>query len=141
MDEFTTFLGNHYLLTSAWLVVAILIVLSYIQSAASGSKNLTPQQAISLMNKDEALVVDVRSAAEYRKGHILGAINIALDKLEEKNVVLEKKQEGPIIIVCPNGLQSGTAVLKLKKLGYKNVHKLNGGLQTWKAENMPVHTA
>lgn len=138
MDQLVVFLGEHYILTSLWVLLVVLIILSYVQAAASGSKTLTAAQATLMMNSEQAQIVDIRPAAEFNKGHILGAINLSLEKLDDAKS-LEKYKSKPIIITCANGLQSGTAVLKLKKQGFTQVHKLQRGMQTWLEEKLPLH--
>ncbi len=138
MQEFVQFLTNHPLLTGAWLVVAIALVIAQIKHMRSGVKSLVPQQVTYLINKEDALVVDMRPIADFNKGHIAGSKNIPQSKLEASHKELEKHKNKPIIIVCANGIQAGPACAKLKKAGFEQVHKLAGGFQSWLGENLPV---
>ena len=140
MEQLVVFLGEHYILTGLWVLLVVLIILSYVQAAASGSKTLSAAQATLMMNNEQAVVVDIRPAADFNKGHILGAVNVSLEKLDDAKV-LEKYKSKPIIVTCANGLQSGTAVLKLKKQDFSQVHKLQRGMQSWLEDRLPLHKA
>lgn len=75
-----------------------------------------------------AILVDVRSLQEYKEGHLIDAIHLAdYDILGKHNLVLPNKEK-TIIVYCQNGGRSKKAYKKLKKLGYKNVYNLCGGL-------------
>jgi rhodanese-related sulfurtransferase len=138
MQEFVQFLASHPLLSGAWFLVAIALLVAQIQHMRNGVKSLVPQQLTFLINKEDALVIDMRPIADFNKGHIAGAKNIPQSKLEASHKELEKHKNKPIIIVCANGIQAGPAASKLKKAGFEKVYKLAGGFQSWIAENLPV---
>ncbi|NVJ48938.1 MAG: rhodanese-like domain-containing protein [Gammaproteobacteria bacterium] len=138
MDSLITFLTNHPVLTSAWIILAILLLLAQIQHMKNGVKAIVSQQVTYLINKEDAVVVDMRPIADFNKGHIAGAKNIPQSKFEASQKELEKFKSKPIIIVCANGIQAGPAAAKLKKAGYEQVFRLAGGFQSWVGENLPV---
>src|SRR3989338_2854791 len=80
--------------------------------------NLTPAQATLLMNREDALVLDVREAAEWSSGHITGARHITLGQLEKRMSELEKFKDKPIIVICASGTRSSSACGQLKKSGF-----------------------
>lgn len=73
--------------------------------------------------KQGAIIIDVRTEAEYRSGHIPGSINIVLEKVVMSSPELKKKKK-PVITVCRSGNRSGMAVNMLKTAG---VEAYNGG--------------
>lgn len=138
MQQLFEFFGNHPFLGTAWLVFALLLLISIIQTMTSGSQSLTPLLATQLINKEGAQVVDLRSVADFNKGHIHGAVNIPFTKLKDSTKDLEKYKESPIIMVCATGMQSGSAAILLRKQGFQHVHKLKGGIASWSGDNLPL---
>ncbi len=138
MDQLIEFFTNHYILGSAWILTALLIIASYIQTATSGSLALTPMLATDLVNRQDGQLVDLRAIADFNKGHIPGSINVPFTKLKDSVKELEKYQEIPMIMVCNTGVQAGAASTILRGHGFKQVHKLKGGIQSWVADNLPL---
>ena len=95
-------------------------------------------QATQLMNRDDAVVVDLRSVADYAKGHILGARNIPLAELERRAGELDKFKAKPVIVHCDHGNRSGVGVGLLRKNGFANVSNLTGGYAAWQQAGLPV---
>jgi len=108
--------------------------------AGGGAENLTPAQATLLMNREDALVLDVREAGEWNSGHIPGARHITMAQLDKRMSELEKFKDRPIIICCASGSRSSSACGQLKKNGFAKVFNLGGGISGWLASNLPVTT-
>ena len=108
-------------------------------SMAAG--DLTASNAVQLMNREKAVVVDVCETAEFAAGHIVGAKNIPLGELETKLPGAVKNKTLPLILVCASGMRSGRAVAIAKKLGYEQAQSLGGGLKAWKEANLPIEKA
>ncbi len=104
----------------------------------SGGPWVTTLQATQLMNRDDALVVDLRPAAEFTKGHILGARNIPLVDLERRAGELDKHRAKPVIVHCGDGNRAGSGVALLRKNGFGNVVNLSGGYAAWQQAGLPV---
>lgn len=138
MQQLLEFYGNHPVLGTAWLAFTVLIIISLIKTATSGSKSLTPLMMTQMVNKQNAVVVDLRAIADFNKGHIPGSMNIPFGKLKDRIKDLEKHKETPIIMVCNAGVQAGNAAMQLRKSGFTEVHKLKGGIQSWTTENLPL---
>ena len=100
----------------------------------SGCSNESSNGLISYMDAKEkiinegAVVVDVRTAAEYNENHIAGAINIPLDSISG---AVSLNPDKPIIVYCQSGNRSSQALIKLKNLGYSDVYDL-GSIDNWK---------
>ena len=95
-------------------------------------------QATQLMNREDAVVVDVRPAADFAKGHILGARSIPLADLEKRAADLDKYKAKPVIIYCDAGNRSGGGVALLRRNGFANVVNLAGGFGAWQQAGLPV---
>ena len=108
--------------------------------AGGGVARLTPAQATLLMNREDALVLDVRETAEWTSGHIPGARHITLAQLEKRMSELEKFKDRPVIICCASGHRSSAACGQLKKGGFEKVFSLGGGISAWLEANLPLTT-
>lgn len=135
MERLFDFVGNHYLLVSAFfLLLAIFFV---IESRRAG-KPVSPQQATNLVNREEGLIVDVRDADEFRQGHIAGSLNIPFSQFNDRAAELAKYKDRPVILTCRIGPQASAAGRILKRQGFDRLMRLQGGLQAWKDERLPV---
>ena len=95
-------------------------------------------QATQLMNREDAVVVDVRPAAEFAKGHILGARSIPLAELERRAGELDKHKAKPVVVHCGDGSRAGGGVALLRRIGFGNVVNLSGGFVAWQQAGLPV---
>src|SRR5262245_52024807 len=125
----------------------LLIVVAFVSGAmllwplvrrTSGGPWVTPAQATHLINREDALVVDVREAGEYGAGHILGARNVPLARIDEGGGDLAKRKEKPLIVYDERGEQAAKAIAALKKHGFSRVVNLSGGLGAWQQAGLPV---
>ncbi len=123
------------MLSGLWLASAAALF-AYLNSKTGGS--LSPNQTVTLVNKEDGVVLDVRERKEFEKGHIVDAVNIPMAKLAERIVELEKLKDKPIIVVCQHGQTAGEAVKLLLANGFAKANKMGGGLAEWQAQNLPV---
>ncbi len=132
---FLEFVMQQWPLVSA-LVVAVLLLIFH-ESRRAGA-TVTPQQLTNLVNQQQATVIDLRDQAEFRKGHIVDALNIPYAKLGEHMGELEKLQERPVILVCKLGQYSSAAGKQLMQKGFKQIYRLSGGISEWQAAQLPL---
>jgi rhodanese-related sulfurtransferase len=125
-----------------WVALALVSggMLLWPMVSGGGADNLTPAQATLLMNREDALVLDVRESGEWTSGHIPGARHITLAQLEKRMSELEKYKDRPIIICCASGNRSSSACGQLKKNGFAKVFNLGGGISGWLDANLPLTT-
>lgn len=139
MQEYIDFISNNPMLSIAWVVIAVMLVHSLVKSKLSKINNINPQEATLLINKQDAIVVDIRSADEFKKGHIVNAKNITVSQIEEgKFAAIENSKQTPIIVVCATGTRSSGAGEKLAKAGFEQVNNLFSGMSGWSAANLPT---
>jgi rhodanese-related sulfurtransferase len=122
------------------LVSGGLLLASMIRGGGAGG-GITPAEAVQLINREKAVVVDVCEPAEYQAGHVAGAKSIPLGELQAKLPNAVKNKALPLVLVCASGTRSGRAVGVAKKLGYENARSLTGGLKSWRDANLPVERA
>jgi|TARA_B110000967_G_C18768708_1_gene501884 rhodanese-related sulfurtransferase len=123
-----------------WLLISLLLVLIYIfalTERTKGGKPMTCSQLVSLMNADQAVLVDVRANADYQAGHVHGAINIPHTKIATRISEIEKHREKIIVLTDQMGQHAGGAGKEMTKQGY-TVRRLSGGMSEWQQQNMPV---
>ena len=136
MEQFIEFAGNHPLLFLALAAVSALLVQNILSTG--GKLNVAPLKATEMINREDAVVLDVRPMTDFNQGHIIHAVNIPSSGLKSQIKTLEKHKEKPIIVACRSGGQSAAACRLLKKEGYENVFNLQGGMLAWQNANLPV---
>jgi rhodanese-related sulfurtransferase len=104
----------------------------------SGGPWVNTLEATVLINKQDAVIVDVREPNEYAAGHMLGARNIPLAQLEARVGDLAKHKDKPVIVHCASGQKASGALAILKKHGFTHVVNLSGGFAAWKQAGLPV---
>jgi rhodanese-related sulfurtransferase len=137
-SEISVFVVQHWLLVAAF-VLALFVWLGFeFRLSLSGIPQLTPNDASLLINREEAMVVDVRDFMHFGKGHIQGAINIPIVDLAKGHGKLDQHKEKPVLLVCAQGNQALQAATTLKKQGITRLNILKGGMQAWLQEGFPV---
>jgi rhodanese-related sulfurtransferase len=101
---------------------------------------LTASEAVMLINREKAVLIDVSEPAEYAAGHAAGAKNVPLGTIET-STALPKNKALPLVVLCPTGTRSARAAAALKKLGYENARVLAGGTSAWREASLPVEKA
>lgn len=138
MNELINFATEHYILTTAWLVVLFLLLNNLIKGGLSSVKSLTPQEATIAVNRG-GVFVDVRSADEFAEGHIQGARQVTLEQLKAgETKSLEKYKSAPIVVVCNHGNTARQGAVALDKAGFSEASVLQGGMYAWKKASFPV---
>ena len=129
------FLDNWYLFLAAAASGGMLLWQAF--SGGIGAGRVSTADAVQLINREKAVLIDISEPAEYAGGHASGSKNVPFGGLEASNA-LPKNKALPLVVVCPTGARSGRAVGVLKKLGYENTRALAGGLAAWREANLPV---
>jgi rhodanese-related sulfurtransferase len=135
MTRSVDFVRNNLLLFVVAFVSGAMLLWPLVRRTAGGPW-VTTVEATHLINREDALVIDVRDPGEYGAGHILGAKNVPLSRLGEGE--LTKRKDRPVIVYCDGTDRSSKAVSLLKKQGYTRVANLSGGLKAWQQAGLPV---
>ncbi|OCG25951.1 rhodanese-like domain-containing protein [Gilliamella sp. wkB108] len=137
--EIIPFIKNHMILSLGWIVLFIAIIVITIKSKLSKVQIISNAQAINMINKQDAVIVDIRSADNFKKGHITEAHNILpIDIKNASAKTIEKFKENLIIVIDDNGLTSGGIGEILVKQGFLHVFALKDGIAGWNGENLPL---
>ena len=138
MDRIIEFVTNHYILVFAFLA---LWGAFFVTASRRGGKAITPQFATTLVNQTDAVIVDVRAAAEFREGHIPGSVNIPHSQVTDRMGELEKYKDKPLILTCKMGNQAAHLGRQLRGKGFAEIYRIQGGVTAWRNDNLPVSKA
>jgi rhodanese-related sulfurtransferase len=133
----TKFLFENILLLAVAFASGAMILWPYARRGVGGPF-ASPAEATLLINRQDALLLDVRDAAAFGAGHVINAKNIPLAQLEARAGDLAKFKDKPVICHCENGSQAGAALAVLKKQGFNNLFNLRGGYAAWKQAGLPT---
>ena len=127
-----------------WLLIVIAVVsgglLVWPSLSRARSGGVSPTEAVRLINRERATVIDVSEPGEFAAGHVAGARNVPLGRLEVAPE-LPKNKTLPVILVCATGNRAARAAKALQAKGYDKPVVLAGGLAAWKAANLPVESS
>ncbi|MCW7537428.1 rhodanese-like domain-containing protein [Aquabacterium sp. A7-Y] len=129
-------IDNWYLILAALVSGGLLLWPSVGRGARGGG--VTPGQAVQMMNREKAVVVDISEPKEYAVAHVAGSRNVPLASLESAGKELPSNKALPLILVCATGARASRGVATLQKLGYQKVVPLAGGLAAWREANLPI---
>lgn len=138
MERLPEFIGNHPLLSLAFVGLLAAIIATEIGRRFRGFREVSPAEVTNLINRSDASLIDVSSAADFQKGHILNARHVPLSQVDPNAKMLAKLKDQPVVIYDKMGQQSSQAAAKLAKAGFGQVFTLRGGLAAWHAENLPI---
>ncbi len=137
-EELLAFAGRHQLLALGLIGLTGAIVYTEIAHLLRGYKSLRPAQLTGLINRDNALVVDLSASNDFEKGHIAGSRNIAPSQFDPENKQLTAAKSLPVVLVCRNGQASAAAAKRLKQAGFEHVYWLEGGVAAWQQADLPL---
>ena len=93
-----------------------------------------------LAANDAPVLLDVRTAAEYREGHVSGALNVPVEELAARHGVLGVARDRELVVYCKSGKRAARARDTLRSLGYTHVQLLEGSADAWRADGRPLVT-
>lgn len=136
IEQLLDFVVNRWELVTVF--VLLLLALFWVESRRAGRK-VAAQEAVMLLNKDQAVIVDIREKKEYKEGHIRGAQHIPFASLKDRQKELEKHGDKLIILADKSGQHAGMAIKQLQGSDL-NLARLSGGMFDWRGANLPVVT-
>jgi rhodanese-related sulfurtransferase len=128
-----------------WMLILIALssggMLAWPLISGGRGGSLTAQGAVQLINRQRAVMVDVREPDEFAAGHATGARNVPFGQLEQKLGTTVKNKSVPLLLMCASGARAQRALATAKKLGYEQAQVVGGGLKSWKDANLPIEKA
>lgn len=137
-ETLQAFAGRHPLLSLVLLGLTVAIFYNEFARLFRGFKGLRPAELTALMNRDNALVVDLRPMADFDKGHIPGSKNVQISQFDPENKQLAAARALPVVAVCKSGQTAADAAKRLKKAGFERVYVLEGGIGAWQQADLPL---
>ena len=137
-EQLQAFASSSPMLSLALVGLTLAIIVTEISRLFRGYKALRPAELTTLINQENALVVDLSASGDFEKGHIAGSRNIAPSQFDPENKVVAAARQLPIVAVCRSGTASAAAAKRLKKAGFEKVYWLEGGVAAWQQADLPL---
>jgi rhodanese-related sulfurtransferase len=138
MDSLLAFARDNGLLSLALLGLTVALIYTEIARLFSGFKGVSPAELTHLINRENALLVDLSPLADFEKGHIPGAKHVLASQFDPENKMLANVRELPVVVACRTGSASSDAAKRLVKAGFKKVFWLDGGVAAWQQASLPL---
>ncbi|MCX7118619.1 MAG: rhodanese-like domain-containing protein [Legionellales bacterium] len=136
MDNVSQFVSRHWQLAVAFAVILLVLMIYEYFSLKKAGKAISTAQAIEQINHFSAVVIDLRPAEIYKKGHIIGAIRGT--ETDFRLPKMHQHKDKPVILVCSRGLEAQKLAPKLSAQGFSQLMTLEGGIAAWQAANLPL---
>ncbi len=140
MSQLGEFVVSHWDLFLALAIILTMLIGQPLSRRLRGFHDVDPQEAVGLMNRQDAVLVDVREDKEYREGHVAGSMHVPLSGLNKNLDRLQTVQDKPVIVGCRSGHRSSKAAGVLRKHGFEQVYNLKGGILAWENAGLPLNT-
>jgi rhodanese-related sulfurtransferase len=137
-QDLLAFAERHLYLSMALIGLTVAIFYTEIARLFRGYKALRPAELTGLINRDNALVIDLSPSSDFEKGHIAGSKSVQPSQFDPENKLLASAKALPVVTVCRNGQASADAAKRLKKAGFEQVYWLDGGVQAWQQADLPL---
>ena len=138
LEELLAFAGRHPYLSMALAGLTVAIAYTEIARLFRGYKALRPAELTGLINRENALVVDLSATNDFQKGHIAGSRSVQPSQFDPESKLLAHAKALPVVAVCRTGHASAAAAKRLKKAGFEHVYWLDGGIQAWQQADLPL---
>jgi rhodanese-related sulfurtransferase len=137
-SQLIEFIGNHWLLSMALLLITVLLVGNEVTLKIRGFAAMIPAAAVQLINQKGAQILDVRDAPSFNKGHVANAHNTPLEQLVKNSASVKLAKDKPVLVACENGQSANRAAVLLKTAGYTDLYTLKGGIAAWREDKLPL---
>ncbi len=137
-ETLSAFISRHPLLGMGLVGLTIAIIINELSPLFRGYKALRPAELTALINRESALVVDMRPYTDFEKGHITGAKSILPSQFDPESKQLTGAKALPVVIVCQRGATASGAARRLKRAGFTQVSILEGGIEAWQSADLPL---
>jgi rhodanese-related sulfurtransferase len=133
-----SFVQANWMLITVFVLSGAMLVWPYFQRGFSKVKDVSSAEATRLLNRQDAVMLDVREPKEYEGGRLPHSIHIPLSQLAGRTSELAKLVSKPVVAYCENGRRGPAAAPALAKAGFKEIYNLQGGIAAWKKDGLPV---
>lgn len=137
-EQLPEFIGNHPILMMAFVGLTIALVVNELSRFTQGYKLVSPAQLTLLINRQDALVIDISPINDFEKAHIVGSKHVSPSQFDPENKALAKAKDLPVAVVCRTGMSASGAAKRLVKAGFSKVYLLDGGIAAWQQADLPT---
>ena len=137
-EELLAFAGRHAMYAIALVGITIALLYTEIARLFRGYKALRPAELTALINRENALVIDLSASGDFDKGHIAGSKSVQPSQFDPENKLLANAKSMPVVAVCRSGQASAGAAKRLKAAGFEKVYWLDGGILAWQQAELPL---
>ena len=137
-ERLQAFIAHSPLLWLALAGLTLAILVTEARRLLRGYKSLVPAALTQLINREDALVLDLSAAGDFEKGHIAGSRNLAAAQFAPEHKLVAGARERPLVLVCRSGQASADAAARLQKAGFGRVYWLDGGIAAWQQADLPL---
>lgn len=141
MSQLVEFAGNHPFLVSLFFVALFLFLNTLYKEQSKAFQNVNIDQMTRLVNQQNAQVIDVRPKDAFQQGHIVNAINMPLEDIKSGKAKFDKLKKKPVVVYCQVGKSSIQASKSIAEAGIESVFNLQGGINSWISEKLPLSKA
>ena len=139
MEQYLTFFSDHPMLNIAWFAILLMIIITSIKIKMSPIKVISTQELSFLVNRENAVLVDIRDENDFKARHIIDSRRLAKEKITKNDFAsLENSKDKPIIVICNAGISAQGVANQLLKAGFTKVNVLKGGINGWISAGLPV---
>ncbi|MDA0149434.1 rhodanese-like domain-containing protein [Vibrio sp. LaRot3] len=139
MQEYIAFFQENMIMSVVWVGLVVALIMNIVKTSTAAYKEITAAETTTLINRENGVVVDIRSKDEYKKGHITEAVHILPSEIKSGSFgSLENRKSDPIIVVCKTGQTAQESANLLAKAGFEKVSVLKNGLTAWSEANLPL---
>lgn len=136
--NFSDFVAHNF----PWFILLFILILFYcyyeFKTVNVASYHVSVKVAVNLVNDKNTQVVDIRSEAEFKKGHIANSRNLSIDELSQNLKKHFRNIDTVFLLVGDKHEPSDKAAIMLKNDGYKKIKILSGGMKSWIKDQMPI---
>ena len=134
-----TFAKNHSLMVLVWVLLFVVTIYTFFKDLTSKVKVVDNNETISLINNENAVIIDLRPMEEFERGHIVNSLNILPTEIKEHNVgKIENHKDKPVVVVDQTGINAEKSADLLVKQGFNHVYTLKEGIAGWNVANLPL---
>ncbi|MBA5762759.1 rhodanese-like domain-containing protein [Vibrio sp. 404] len=139
MQEYIAFFQENMIMSVVWVGLVVALIMNIVKTSTAAYKEITAGDTTQKINRENGVVVDIRSKDEFKKGHITEAVHILPSDIKAGNFgSLENRKADPIIVVCKTGQTAQESANLLAKAGFEQVFVMKNGLVTWSDANLPL---
>lgn len=140
MQEYLDFAQRHMLLVMGFLAILTMLLFTEMRRLTQAFKMVGTNAAVTIMNQDSALVLDVREDKEFSAGHLVNATHIPVTTVAKRISEIEKYKDKQVLVYCRTDQRANMAARQLIKQGFNDVSVLKGGVNAWTAANLPIES-